>query len=62
MIWISERSFIPNLFFTEFNFNILCNRFIGTNSLLNAAFGGHNEIVQLLVESGVDVNAKDDRG
>ncbi len=29
---------------------------------MNAVNGGHNEIAQLLVNNGVDVNAKDDRG
>ena len=33
-----------------------------TTPLHNAAFGGHKEVVELLIAKGADVNGKDDVG
>ena len=43
------------------DFELKCTGCGGT-ALLHAAFGGHKEIVELLIAKGADVNPKNDRG
>ena len=43
------------------DFELKCTGCGGT-ALLHAAFGGHKEIVELLIANGADVNAKNDSG